>query len=166
MTNLFANYDTDFRYITVEDVKDSLGVPYTTMSNDDISKLIYQAEDALDAYLKTLNYQVCCVSADCTGLDCVPTNIRRAALIMVREIYEYEQLPTTTGATLNPGDIIREKSCETEVEYYTGETVEVKSLNPCESIPCEVASLVECFRVNSLKMPLRNICNSCCSTCR
>lgn len=99
MANLFTLQSCDLQYISVQDVRDTLGTPISALTDNAIEKLIMQAEDTVNSYLKTLNYDNAC---NCSNDYPVPIEIKRATVLMVQEIYDYQNAPTTTGSTLQP----------------------------------------------------------------
>lgn len=99
MANLFTLQSCDLQYISVQDVRDTLGAPISDLTDNEIEKLIMQAEDTINAYLKSINYTSAC---DCIDDSIVPIEIKRATVLLVQEIYEYQTAPTTTGSTLQP----------------------------------------------------------------
>jgi len=99
MANLFTLQSCDLQYISVQDVRDTLGTPISALTDSEIEKLIMQAEDTVNSYLKSINYATAC---DCIDDSIVPIEIKRATVLLVQNIYDYQNAPTTTGSTLQP----------------------------------------------------------------
>ena len=154
MANIFDQIDSDVCVVTVQDVKDSLLWDFAdgTLSDTEILKYIIRSQNLVNVYLISIRSIYTC---DNLCEEEIPVNIKRAIVMTIEDAYESDTAAATVWwiavNNLAAWAVVKESSCDTTIEYAQWVSYSSSSINnPCDDLPCDVANMLECYRVNSM----------------
>ena len=165
MANLFDIQEADTCFLSLADVRDSLGYTVADISDVDLTRILLDANASIRSYLHDINASWGCGCEDCED---VPIEIKRAVLLMIETLYNAQNATWTTVAGINTdslaaGSVIEASSCDSSIKFHVGKECCGEWDSDLLSVPDSIRDMLSCFEVNSFSI---NICWPCCpKTC-